>query len=337
MRPNRRLRTPITNWRRYRRRSLTARMTGRRKEKKDTKDLIKRVKDYLTDEMVAPEDMERLAKGVLAIQLPGSLDDILSMIQNIRGMLANFTEFKEDLKKLEDQAKTAQDLLENALDIRRLEKAKESNDMAHEMIQEIEKKRNNTETNFNSSRPPEMLEEIEALKKKTEMNREQAEQAKADVITALGSATNTKEDLEKVIALFDKLKEGNTNQDSNEVVIEHLKNITMEAEKITKYLQDKIQQIWLSKTSTTTKRTKPWRLPCCWRWWNPSEGRLPPVWMGTLTVPPNTLGGSREEDSGFYLQDGIQGHRLLALIIMLTLHIHKHVIADAISSTNNFL
>ncbi|XP_045544378.1 laminin subunit beta-4-like isoform X5 [Salmo salar] len=195
MRPNRRLRTPITNWRRYRRRSLTARMTGRRKEKKDTKDLIKRVKDYLTvsDEMVAPEDMERLAKGVLAIQLPGSLDDILSMIQNIRGMLANFTEFKEDLKKLEDQAKTAQDLLENALDIRRLEKAKESNDMAHEMIQEIEKKRNNTETNFNSSRPPEMLEEIEALKKKTEMNREQAEQAKADVITALGSATNTKE------------------------------------------------------------------------------------------------------------------------------------------------
>ncbi|XP_045544377.1 laminin subunit beta-4-like isoform X4 [Salmo salar] len=247
MRPNRRLRTPITNWRRYRRRSLTARMTGRRKEKKDTKDLIKRVKDYLTvsDEMVAPEDMERLAKGVLAIQLPGSLDDILSMIQNIRGMLANFTEFKEDLKKLEDQAKTAQDLLENALDIRRLEKAKESNDMAHEMIQEIEKKRNNTETNFNSSRPPEMLEEIEALKKKTEMNREQAEQAKADVITALGSATNTKEDLEKVIALFDKLKEGNTNQDSNEVVIEHLKNITMEAEKITKYLQDKIQQIWL--------------------------------------------------------------------------------------------
>lgn len=165
MRPNRRLRTPITNWRRYRRRSLTARMTGRRKEKKDTKDLIKRVKDYLTvsDEMVAPEDMERLAKGVLAIQLPGSLDDILSMIQNIRGMLANFTEFKEDLKKLEDQAKTAQDLLENALDIRDrtrgidvtdikkaivateksqdeveqdLEKAKESNDMAHEMIQE---------------------------------------------------------------------------------------------------------------------------------------------------------------------------------------------------------
>ncbi|KAM9568217.1 laminin subunit beta-4-like isoform 1-T3 [Salvelinus alpinus] len=133
------------------------------REKKDTKDLIKRVKDYLTDEMVAPEDIERLVKGVLAIQLPGSLDDIHSMIQNIRGMLANFTEFKEDLKKLEDQAKTAQDLLENALDIRDrtrgidvtdiknaivateksqdeveqdLEKAKESNDMAHEMIKE---------------------------------------------------------------------------------------------------------------------------------------------------------------------------------------------------------
>lgn len=61
------------------------------------------------------------------------------------------------------------------------------------------------------------------------------------------------------------------------------------------------------------------------------------MWMGTLTVPPNTLGGSTEEDSGFYLQDGIQGHRRLAHVIMLTLHIHKHVIADAIGSTNNIL
>lgn len=68
--------------------------------------------------MVAPEDIENLVKAVLAIQLPGSPDDIRSMIRNIRGVLTNFIEFKEDLKKLKDQAKTAQDLLEKAQDIR---------------------------------------------------------------------------------------------------------------------------------------------------------------------------------------------------------------------------
>uniref|UniRef100_A0A674AJP4 Laminin subunit beta-1 n=1 Tax=Salmo trutta TaxID=8032 RepID=A0A674AJP4_SALTR len=118
-------------------------------------------------EMVAPEDIENLVKTVLAIQLPGSPDDIRSMIRNIRGVLTNFIEFKEDLKKLKDQAKTAQDLLEKAQDIRLsstitkgidvtdlkktmtdtektqdkvkqdLEKAKESNGVADKMIKEV--------------------------------------------------------------------------------------------------------------------------------------------------------------------------------------------------------
>ncbi|CAB1313509.1 unnamed protein product, partial [Coregonus sp. 'balchen'] len=240
------------------------------REKNDTKDLINRVKDYLTDDMVAPEDIENLVNAVLAFQLPGSPDDIRSMIQNIRGVLTNFTEFKDDLKKLKDQAKTAQDLLEKAQDIRDrtkgidvtdikktmadtentqdkveqdLEKAKESNGMADQMIKEIEKKLNNIETNLNSTRTPEMLEEIEALKNKTEMNREQAEQAKADADAALGTATDAEKGLDKVNVLFDKLKNGNINQGNNEVANERLKNITMEAEKIAKYVQDQIQQI----------------------------------------------------------------------------------------------
>ncbi|XP_014003610.1 laminin subunit beta-4 isoform X3 [Salmo salar] len=241
-----------------------------KREKNDTKNLINRVKDYLTDEMVAPEDIENLVKAVLAIQLPGSPDDIRSMIRNIRGVLTNFIEFKEDLKKLKDQAKTAQDLLEKAQDIRDrtkgidvtdlkktmtdtektqdkvkqdLEKAKESNGVADKMIKEIEKKLNNIETNLNSTRTPEMLGEIEVLKSKTEMNREQAVQAKADADAALGAGTDAEKGLDKVTALFGRLKTGNTNQNNNEVANERLKNITMEAEKVAKDVQDKIQQI----------------------------------------------------------------------------------------------
>lgn len=44
-------------------------------------------------------------------------------------------------------------------------------------------------------------------------------------------------------ALFGRLKTGNTNQNNNEVANERLKNITMEAEKVAKDVQDKIQQI----------------------------------------------------------------------------------------------
>uniref|UniRef100_A0A8C7F687 Laminin subunit beta-1 n=1 Tax=Oncorhynchus kisutch TaxID=8019 RepID=A0A8C7F687_ONCKI len=91
----------------------------------DLIDLLQKLKDskikacsQILISMVAPEDIENLVKVVLAIQLPGSPDDIRSMIQNIRGVLTNFIDFKEDLKKLKDQAKTAQDLLEKAQAIR---------------------------------------------------------------------------------------------------------------------------------------------------------------------------------------------------------------------------
>jgi hypothetical protein len=46
-----------------------------------------------------------------------------------------------------------------------------------------------------------------------------------------------------VTALFDRLKTGNTNQTNNEAANERLKNITVEAEKVAKDVQEKIQQI----------------------------------------------------------------------------------------------
>ena len=67
-----------------------------------------------TDEMVPPEDIEKMARAVLDIQLPQSPAQIRSMINDINNLLSNATNFQDNLKNLEEQAKTAQDLLQKA-------------------------------------------------------------------------------------------------------------------------------------------------------------------------------------------------------------------------------
>lgn len=64
-----------------------------------------------------PEDIDKVASAVLAINLPSSLDEIKRMIQDIQKMMENFTHITEDLKDLEDQAKLARDLKNKADEI----------------------------------------------------------------------------------------------------------------------------------------------------------------------------------------------------------------------------
>lgn len=68
----------------------------------------------LTDEMIPPEDIEKLAQDVLNIQLPQSPDQIRSMINEINDLLLNATQFQDDLMNMEQDAKIAQDLLQEA-------------------------------------------------------------------------------------------------------------------------------------------------------------------------------------------------------------------------------
>ncbi|KAJ8002829.1 hypothetical protein DPEC_G00163040 [Dallia pectoralis] len=251
-------------------RNITDRKQKFEREKNVTKDLIKRAKDFLTSDMVAPEDIDMVAKAVLDIRLPGSPDDIRSLIQNIRGALANFSKFEVDRKNLQDQTTTANELRDKAIEIRDratginvtdiqntmqdaadtllavemdLQKTKENNDTVFNIVEQIEKKLNNSETNLESARPTELLDQINALKNKTEMNREQAKQADTEANTALDTATGAEKDLDEVTRLFNLLKEGNRTQDNNEVANERLKNITMEAKKLQNDLENKLQQI----------------------------------------------------------------------------------------------
>ncbi|XP_063053091.1 laminin subunit beta-4 [Engraulis encrasicolus] len=239
------------------------------KEKNETKDLIKKVKDYLTDEMAEPDDIEQLARAVLAIQLPKSPDEIQEMIKNIRDVLSNFSNFQEDLDELKEKAKAAEDLLQQAKDIKNrtknidvsdirktlseaekvqdkvtedLEAAKTNTDDAADKIKETEKKLDNMEPSLNPNLK-DMLDEIEALKNKTEMNRAQAEEAKAAADAVLQNTTGLDEDLKNITDLFETLKDKKDNHTANAEVDDRLKNITAEVEKMAKDVEDKMKKI----------------------------------------------------------------------------------------------
>lgn len=68
--------------------------------------------------MVPPEDIVKMARAVLDIQLPRSPDQIQSMINDINNLQSNATNFQDDLKNLEGHAKTARDLLQKARELK---------------------------------------------------------------------------------------------------------------------------------------------------------------------------------------------------------------------------
>lgn len=68
--------------------------------------------------MVPPEDIEKMARAVLDIQLPRSPDQIRSMINNINNLLSNTSNFQDNLSNLEEHAMMGQDLLQKSQELK---------------------------------------------------------------------------------------------------------------------------------------------------------------------------------------------------------------------------
>ncbi|KAM7415417.1 hypothetical protein PAMA_019983 [Pampus argenteus] len=240
------------------------------RDKNKTKELIQRVKDYLLDEMIPPEDIEKMARAVLDIQLPRSPDEIRSMINDINNLLSNATNFQKDLKTLEEQAKTTQDLLQKARELKELTKdidvteinndiygaekaqdianddletASQDRDTTKDQIREITDKLDDIELKLMSHQPKELLYNIDALKKKTEQNREQAKEAREAADSATDTTTETQMELDDVRKLFDVLKQKNKNQTVQDEASKRLKNIIGEAETLKRQVEDKLRLV----------------------------------------------------------------------------------------------
>ncbi|XP_075996664.1 laminin subunit beta-4 [Genypterus blacodes] len=237
------------------------------KEKNKTKEFLKRVKDFLMDEMVPLEDIEKMARAVLDIQLPKSPEQITDLISSIRNLTSKALVFPEDLKKLEEQAKISRDLLQKAQDLKErtkdidvtdisrdildaeraqdkandlLDKASSDKDATDKHIQDIKDKLDNMEPKL-QARPGDMLQEIEALKNKTEANRLLAKEAMDSAQAALVNATDAQDDFEDVKKKFEELKQ--KNQTETNKANERLKAISEEAESMKRQVEDKLRQI----------------------------------------------------------------------------------------------
>uniref|UniRef100_UPI0037E8F603 laminin subunit beta-4 n=1 Tax=Semicossyphus pulcher TaxID=241346 RepID=UPI0037E8F603 len=240
------------------------------REKQKTKDLIQRVKDYLMDDMIPPEDIEKLARAVLDIQLPRSPDQIHSMINDINKLMTNATNFQDDLPILEEHAKTVQDLLQKAQDLKErtkninvteisrdiykaekaqskandnLETASKDSDKTRDLVQNIKEELDDNETKLMSGRAEDLRDEIEDLMKKTEQNRNMARDARDAADSALNNTTDTQTELNEVLRLFGLLKEKKTRVEGQSNAGERLKMILDEAAAMKGDMEDKLSQI----------------------------------------------------------------------------------------------
>ncbi|XP_076863385.1 laminin subunit beta-4 [Brachyhypopomus gauderio] len=239
-------------------------------DKTNIKNLIKRVRDYLREEIMEPEDVDTVASAVLAIQLPSSPDEITKMIQEIQSVLSNLTHFQEDVKYLEDQTKLAKDMKHtaneilnrtNKIDVSDIQQTLKNTVTLHDKIREdlnvtevntnitaetlqrTVAKISSVEDELNTTRAKKLLDEIEALKTKTEQNQFQAKEANEAASAALANATDASKDLDEVAEQFKKLTDKNNTQIANDEANERLKNIKMEAENMAKDIENKISQI----------------------------------------------------------------------------------------------
>ncbi|XP_041652348.1 laminin subunit beta-4 [Cheilinus undulatus] len=240
------------------------------REKQKTKELLKRVKDYLTDDMVPPEDIEKMARAVLDVQLPRSPDQIRSMIDDIKKLLNNTTNVQDDLKNLEEHAKSAQELLEDARELKErtrnidvskisgdiydaeeaqdnanndLETASNDTARARELITQIKDKLDNIEPRLMDGRPADLLEEIDELKNKTEQNREMAMDARDAADAALTNTTSIQTEVDQALQLFKQLKEEKAKAQNQGEAEKRLQKILEEAETMKREMEEKLKQI----------------------------------------------------------------------------------------------
>ncbi|KAK7893121.1 hypothetical protein WMY93_022273 [Mugilogobius chulae] len=240
------------------------------KDKDKIKELIKKVKDYLLDDLLPAEDIEKMARAVLNINLPRSPEQIRALIQELTDLMKNATNSDKDVKDLEEQARIAEELKKRALELKNrtkdinvsdikkdiydaekaqdkanddLDAASQDQDMIRDQLQEMKDKLDEAEAKLMDPRLEDLNKEIEAVKKKTEQNREQASEAKKAAESALNNALDALPGLTDVLDKFDLLKNKKSNQTQDSEGAKRLEEIKKEAEALKKDLEDKLKQL----------------------------------------------------------------------------------------------
>uniref|UniRef100_A0AAV2L0Z2 Uncharacterized protein n=1 Tax=Knipowitschia caucasica TaxID=637954 RepID=A0AAV2L0Z2_KNICA len=249
------------------------------KDKDQIKELIKKVKDYLLDNLLPAEDVEKMARAVLNINLPRSPEHIRDMIRELTDLINSTANPERDLTALEEEAKAAHELKDRAhalknrtkdinvsditKDIYDAEKAQDKanddldaasvdRDSVRDLLQEMKDKVNEVESRLMDPRLEDMNNEIDAVQRKTEKNRKQALEAKDKAESAVKNAFDSVPALNDALEKFDELKNKKSNQTQDSEAAKQLEEIKKEAEALKREVEDKLQQIedleqWIEK------------------------------------------------------------------------------------------
>ncbi|KAG6936053.1 laminin subunit beta 4 [Chelydra serpentina] len=190
-------------------------------DRENAKEFIKKVKDFLLDESAPPEDIEKVAKHVLEVNLPRTPQELTNMLDKIRNLVTHCEDYEINVNKINKQRKDAQKLLVEAkqaeeaakalppLDemINNLKEAESTKGQTKDTFirlngerQEIKIKISQAENQVNktsdklkdiSEKQSDLKDEIAMLQRKMLMNGNQAAHAKADAEQAQNQAMDT--------------------------------------------------------------------------------------------------------------------------------------------------
>ncbi|XP_048033390.1 laminin subunit beta-1 [Megalobrama amblycephala] len=205
---------------------------------KKLRDFIQKIRDFLNEEGADPESIEKVAQQVLAISLPVNRTLIVNIIEQIKEKINNLTNVEalfnhtsEQLAKVKDLLKRAQDAKAQADGVsNNINKTKEAIETSQSAIKKAEEEMITAQENLKDAqnttnmvddklfildislmdvmmRLANLSHGVDLLKNKTEQNREMAKDAKAQSDNATQEAAGLQEELINAENLYKELKE----------------------------------------------------------------------------------------------------------------------------------
>ncbi|KAF3696520.1 Laminin subunit beta-2 [Channa argus] len=204
---------------------------------KKLKDLIKKIRDFLTEEGADPESIEKVALQVLSITLPMNRTTVDKMITEIKGSLSNLTNVEGIINQTSQYINKAKELLDNAKDAKNraegvkntANNTKQALDLSEKAIEKARTALKEAQNNLNSTRNATaevndrltQLEDkqmdalmrlnnlsmgVDALRNKTEQNRLMAMDAKAQADNATQLASSLEQSLNDTEQRYNELR-----------------------------------------------------------------------------------------------------------------------------------
>ncbi|NXJ90911.1 LAMB4 protein, partial [Corythaixoides concolor] len=242
-------------------------------DRETTKEFIRKVKDFLLDESVPPEDVEKVANYVLQINLPLTPRELTGMLGKIRSIMNPCEKYKLNVSKRNRKREEARRLLVEAQEANKAAKAlppvdeinnklkntvksqghskntyiklkKEIQGIRTQISQaENQVNKTNDELNDLSAKQSEMEDEIAMLQAKMLMNTNQATKARAGAEAAHKQAQNIDNEFADIKRKYTFLQEKLKARGPPKVTLEKVKQLKEEAEKLAEEIEKKIKII----------------------------------------------------------------------------------------------